>query len=623
MTTRREFFTRAGWFAGGLAAAGALAVPLSSRGELDNPYPSIKENQVELPPNGKSVVVMGGGLAGMQAGVELASRGFKVTVLEKSHTPGGKLKSWRDKHFGPQDEDPSFPGYIREHGVHGVWGYYHNLREFLGRHGWPLADAPGDMSIYHYQDRTNGTAVIPMPSWPAPYDRLQLLSYMSEFGILTPDERKNLLSVVKKLASYDCNDRKQTAYLDGITLEAYLKALGCHTPGIVAFFNSFSELGYYEGIDKASALTLAKEIILFVGSPDDLKMNFYRNPTAETFLKPMADYIRAHGGEIFYHTEVGGVEIGDRGVAAVKALPVPPNVVRRCAVCGELIYEGMEHGHECPYCGAHSDMLVPIRDSERAERTFRADYFVCALDGPGLSRFASANIEAFGNSEYFRRLQNVRSKSVYVCTMWFEGRGYWERALKDSQGRPVPVLITTGYENISVLINRSVRIRGADGKQWAWSNEYVDKNVTVIETHMPRAEKVSGNSSKEIAALCYGDVKQFIPDLPEPRGSYVNRWNTYLNCHVGEEANRPTIQSPIDNLLFIGDIVSITHTAEWMEKTNVTAKWATNLLLDKAGQTAGRITILPSAILGLPVRALVAGQSVYLPGQGGGDRASH
>src|SRR5262245_23989291 len=106
MTSRRQFFTRTGMIAGGMAAAGVLAVPLSSNGELDKPYPDIKDNNVTLPPNGKSVVIMGGGLAGMQAGVELAARGFKVTVLEKTSAPGGKLKSWRDKNFGPADDDP-------------------------------------------------------------------------------------------------------------------------------------------------------------------------------------------------------------------------------------------------------------------------------------------------------------------------------------------------------------------------------------------------------------------------------------------------------------------------------------------------------------------------------------
>ncbi|NMG76422.1 FAD-dependent oxidoreductase [Aromatoleum diolicum] len=612
MTTRREFFTRSGIIAGGLAAAGALAVPVSARGEFDKPHPDVKENQVTLPPNGKSVVVVGGGLAGMQAGVELAARGFKVTVLEKAANPGGKLRSWRDKTWGPADDDPSFPGYIREHAVHGVWGYYHNLREFLGRYGWQLADTI-DGTIYNYTDKTLGTAKIPMPTWPAPYDRLQLLHSMSEFGLLSAEDKKNLTTVVGKLASYDYNDPKQTAYLDGISFENYLKGMNCYSPGIAAFFTSFCELGYYEGIDKASALTLARETILFVGSPNDLKMNFYRNPTAESFLKPMADYIRAHGGEVRYFTDVDGVEVTNGQVTAVKALPISRQVIKRCSVCGNLIFDGMEVGHECPYCGANADMLRSIAEHERAERRFEADYFVCALDGPGLNSFLGRNLEAFGNHEYFRRASDIKSKSVYVCNMWFEGKGYWEKALKKMQQGPSPVLVTTGYENISVMINRSMRARTTDGKQWAWSDEYLDKDVTVIEVHLPRAEKVSASNSKDIATLCYQDIKHFIPDLPEFKGWYVNRWNTYMNCEVGEEAKRPAVQSPIDNLMFIGDIVSVPHTCQWMEKTNVTAKWATNLILDKAGQKEGRITILPSAILGLPTRALTAGKSVYLP----------
>jgi isorenieratene synthase len=615
MTSRRQFFTRTGIVAGGLVAAGALAVPLSGRGEFEKAYPEIKENQVTLPPNGKSVVIMGGGLAGMQAGVELSARGFKVTVLEKSSMPGGKLKSWRDKHFGPTDDDPSFPGYIREHGAHGVWGYYHNMREFLGRHGWQLADMPADMSLYHYRDKKLGAAAIPMPNWPGPYDQLQVLSYFADFGILSSEDKKNLLTVIRKLASYDCTDPKQRAYLDGISFAAYLKGLGCYTPGMDAFFTSFCELGYYDSIENASALTLAKEMMLFIGSPSDLKVNLFRNPTAETFLKPMADFIRAHGGEVLYHTEVNGLEMTNQRVSAVKALPVPREAVRRCSVCGALIFDGMEVGGECPFCGAHADAIVAIKEYERTERTFKANYFICAMDGPGLSDFVGSNLAAFGNQPYFSRMKDLKSKSVYVCNLWFDGKGYWERAAKDSHGRPVPVLVTTGYENISVLINRSVRIRGSDGKQWSWSNEYTDKNVTVLEAHMPRAEKVAGMSSKEIAALCYQDIKSLIPDLPEPKGSYVNRWNTYLNCQVGEEAKRPTIQSPIDNLLFVGDIVSIPHSAEWMEKTNVTAKWATNLLLDKAGQKEGRITIVPSAMLSVPLKALTAGSSVYLDDQ--------
>jgi hypothetical protein len=187
---RRQFFKRA-VLAGGAAAAtvGVGAIAYADNGELDKDFPDIPENQVELPPNGKSVIVMGGGLAGLQAGVELAARGFKVTVLERSATPGGKLKSWRDKHFGPDHDpnklDPAFAGYIREHGMHCVWGFYHNLREFLGRYGWPLAPFPDDVSMYNFFDKDGRKSFMPRTSWLRPkaviVSRLDCYKFCGQF----------------------------------------------------------------------------------------------------------------------------------------------------------------------------------------------------------------------------------------------------------------------------------------------------------------------------------------------------------------------------------------------------------------------------------------------------------
>ena len=50
------------------------------------------------------------------------------------------------------------------------------------------------------------------------------------------------------------------------------------------------------------------------------------------------------------------------------------------------------------------------------------------------------------------------------------------------------------------------------------------------------------------------------------------------------------------------------------EKTNMTAKWATNLIFDKIGQKEGHIRILPSAMQDWAIKAFTAPSSVYLPG---------
>lgn len=69
----------------------------------------------------KRVLIVGAGLAGLSAALELAEREYDVTVLEAS-TAGGKLKGWRDN-----------DGDTLETGMHFWWGHYRNFYDLLKR----------------------------------------------------------------------------------------------------------------------------------------------------------------------------------------------------------------------------------------------------------------------------------------------------------------------------------------------------------------------------------------------------------------------------------------------------------------------------------------------------------
>src|SRR4051812_3315835 len=82
----------------------------------------------------RHILVIGGGLAVLTAAVHLAKRGVKVTILEADPDfLGGRLSGGPAVTLTsqPGQKDWSFPG---EHGIHGVWGQYHNLRDMLARH---------------------------------------------------------------------------------------------------------------------------------------------------------------------------------------------------------------------------------------------------------------------------------------------------------------------------------------------------------------------------------------------------------------------------------------------------------------------------------------------------------
>jgi hypothetical protein len=73
------------------------------------------------------VVIIGGGIAGLTAALHLAERGLKPLILEADERVGGRLSGKENVRI----KNRSFP---TEHGVHGIWSSYLNLRAMLERH---------------------------------------------------------------------------------------------------------------------------------------------------------------------------------------------------------------------------------------------------------------------------------------------------------------------------------------------------------------------------------------------------------------------------------------------------------------------------------------------------------
>ena len=73
----------------------------------------------------KDVVVIGGGFAGLSAGVALGARGFRVALLEGKPALGGRAYSFADAETGD----------FVDNGQHVLMGCYHETLDFLDRIG--------------------------------------------------------------------------------------------------------------------------------------------------------------------------------------------------------------------------------------------------------------------------------------------------------------------------------------------------------------------------------------------------------------------------------------------------------------------------------------------------------
>jgi len=162
--------------------------------------------------------------------------------------PGGKLQQWRDKSFGPDNhplkKDPSFKGFPREHGIHAVWGYYNNFREFLGRYGYKLLSPPKDMSIYTFIDKNGTRSHIPKTTWPAPYNRFQNFFDLKKINHLDNDQVTTLMELMQKFSVFDYSDKKQRDYLDSMTVAEYVTKIGISDKTLLEFIDGSIELIY-------------------------------------------------------------------------------------------------------------------------------------------------------------------------------------------------------------------------------------------------------------------------------------------------------------------------------------------------------------------------------------------
>ncbi|MCG8345880.1 MAG: FAD-dependent oxidoreductase [Chlorobiales bacterium] len=142
-----RFFKRTGAVAGiaAVGAAGALGYYQPRKELYNEPGAEARSERGEKLEKPKKAVVVGGGLGGISAAMELAKRNFKVTLVEASAGLGGKLTGWDVEALGQ-----TFPV---EHGFHGYFNQYYNLNEMFAESevGDVFMPAPGYPVLFREQ----------------------------------------------------------------------------------------------------------------------------------------------------------------------------------------------------------------------------------------------------------------------------------------------------------------------------------------------------------------------------------------------------------------------------------------------------------------------------------------
>ncbi len=248
----------------------------------------------------RSVLIAGGGLAGLAAACELAEAGLKVTLVERRPFLGGRAYSYVDKRSGLEVDN----------GQHVFLGCCSEYIRFLKRLGvYHRAHLQKRLRV-RVIDKVWGESVLESGPLPAP---LHLLPSLLRFRSLSPGEKAMAVFAFAQVRSLD---RAKHPELDSVTFGEWLRQRGQSASAIRSLWNLIVQPTLNDDAWRVSAeLALMVFQEGFLRSRDGANVGWARVGLSALLGEAARRYIKERGGEVRTGTGLRGLELEGGGVS--------------------------------------------------------------------------------------------------------------------------------------------------------------------------------------------------------------------------------------------------------------------------------------------------------------------
>ncbi|MBI4226644.1 MAG: FAD-dependent oxidoreductase [Candidatus Omnitrophica bacterium] len=280
-------------------------------------------------------IVIGGGLAGLAAGVALADAGWRVTVLERGGALGGRARSFTDPASGD----------VVDNGQHVFLGAYTQTLRFLKRLGTDHLIRFQPQLTVAFAEAGRRPAVLRCPSWPAPWS---LAAGLCGFGALSWGDKLAMLRVVRHLRTgtvpSSTGDSPCSAddHLDQMTVAQWLATLGQTPRSRQVFWDPLTIAALNDDPEHTSALGLATVLARMFGQGSSAaRLGLATVGLSDLYTRPAARIIEQAGGTVRVNTAVAaadgdgaratGLRLagGERLTADAYVIATPPHELAR------------------------------------------------------------------------------------------------------------------------------------------------------------------------------------------------------------------------------------------------------------------------------------------------------
>lgn len=285
----------------------------------------------------KSVAIIGGGFAGLAAGVYLAEKGFTVDLFEKRPILGGRAYSVKDSKTGD----------TLDNGQHLMMGCYHHTLAFLEKIGTRhLLEFQEKMEV-NFADLQGKQYSLRCPSLPAPLHllvglaRLQTLDWSEKWAMM------KLMAGVKRL------NEKEFESLDSISCEQWLNLWNQSEESIQNFWEPLilATLNETPQISSAQMLAVVIRDALLKTKQDSL-MLLSKVGLSELYTEAAQKFIEAAEGKIHLR----------RGVQKIRS--------ENGKIQKLVLEDGSEHIADYYINTSPAEALIPLLEENLTQQDF-------------------------------------------------------------------------------------------------------------------------------------------------------------------------------------------------------------------------------------------------------------
>lgn len=476
------------------------------------------------------VAIVGAGLAGLAAAVELVDAGHEVEMFESRPFVGGKVGSWVDAE-----------GNHIEMGLHVFFNNYYNLFALLKKVGAYDNLLPKE-HVHTFINRGGEIGTLDFRFLVgAPFHGLKAFFTTGQLTVL--DKLQNALAlgtspIVPGLVNYEVA-MKLIRKLDNISFADWFRSHGGSQNSLKRMWDPIAlALGFID-TEEISARCMLTIFMMFAAKTEASRLNMLAGSPGEYLSKPIVDYITAKGAKIHTRRQTRRILFEGEG--------------RNTKVTGLEIADGAE------------------------EEIVTADAYLAACDVPGIQRLLPQEWRSMAEFDNIYKLEAV---PVVTVQLRFNG---WVTEMQDDSKRKQA--IAAGIDNLLYSADADFSCF-SDLALSSPKDYYREGQGSLMQVVLTPGDPFIKMSNEDIAQHALKQLHDLFPscrDLEMTWFSVVKLAQSLYREKPDMDPYRPNQKTPIANFFLAGSYTQQDY-IDSMEGATISGKQAAAVILEPLGQ---------------------------------------